>query len=42
MFQTYSNFYKNQILELENQLINTKLEAAIRASDMMVQLIKNQ
>ena len=36
MFQSYSNFYKSQILDLEGQLINSKMEVANRASDMMV------
>lgn len=36
MFQEYSTFYKNQIQELENQLIISKLDLANRASDMLV------
>lgn len=39
MFQSYSNFYKNQIQDLENQLINSKIDLANRASDMIVAFV---
>lgn len=39
MFQSYSNFYKNQIQDLENQLINSKIDLANSASDMIVSFL---
>lgn len=36
IFQTYSNFYKGQISELETQLISSKMDAANIHADMLV------
>ena len=40
LFQTYQEFYKKQIEELEAQLINSKLELANKSADIDVLHIK--